>query len=424
MTRSPVETILCIFVLTLTFGANANAQLKSIFDSTKRAAEKELEKTIEDAVGDAVSCAVDDTKCVEKAKKDGADVVIVDNDGNVLADADGKPITDPQEAQASVEQPGEGIWRNYDFTPGKRVKFASNWASARVGRIPKDIKYIKGNMEVVEKSGKRVLEFRSTSVFQLVMDEPLPESFSLEFRAQTAGTNQSIRVHGEAFSGTSTSLSRYERHYLNVWSRAGIDFKGSSVSGATSLRLSDSLHDVKFQIDDGYAIMYVGTNRVAQIPNAKFPSSNIIEFYVSANDRLPAYLSDIVVAYDVDDPYGSLMANSQYTTRGILFDFNADRLRPESTPVLEQLRDMLETHSDLQKVIIEGHTDSAGEADYNLDLSSRRAASVKAYLVGKGIEPNRIDSSGRGEQDPVADNSTEAGRQENRRVVIRLPDKN
>ena len=323
---------------------------------------------------------------------------------------------------ASTEEPGEGVWRNYDFSPGKRVKFASDWAGARVGRIPRDIKFVKGNMEIVELDGKRVLEFRSPSIFQIVLDEPLPEGFSIEFEARTAATNQFIKVFGEAYSESGTAMSRYENHYLNVWKGAGIDYKGNAVSGATSKVLSDALHPIKFQIDEGYAIMYVDTDRVAQVPNATFPSSNTIEFSVGANDRLPAYLNNIVIAYDVDDPYGSLMADRQFTTRGIFFDVDKDRLRPESTPVLERLLDMLESHPELEKITIEGHTDATGDDAHNLDLSARRAASVKAYFVGKGIDPNRMDTSGLGETDPVADNSTEAGRQENRRVVIKLPD--
>ena len=412
----------CFVLFGLTLSVDADAQFKKLFDSTKKAAEREITKTVEDSVSGAVTCAIDDEKCVEDAKNSGDEVVIVNADGEVIEDVEGNPISDPSEAKASAEQPGEGVWRNYDFSPGTRVKFASDWSDARVGRIPRDIKFIKGNMEIVDLNGERVLEFRSASIFQVVLDEPLPEGFSVEFDAKTAATNQFIRVYGEAFSEAGTATSRYEHHYLNVWKRAGIDFQGNAVSGATSKVLSDTLHPVKFQVDEGYAIMYVDTDRVAQVPNASFPSSSIIEFSVTANDNLPAYLNNIIIAYDVDDPYGSLMADRQFTTRGIFFDVNKDRLRPESTPVLERLLDMLESHPELDKITIEGHTDSSGDDAYNQELSARRAASVKAYFVGKGIDASRMETAGLGETAPVADNSTEAGRQENRRVVIRLPD--
>ena len=71
-------------------------------------------------------------------------------------------------------------------------------------------------------------------------------------------------------------------------------------------------------------------------------------------------------------------------------------------------------------VIAVGHTDSVGTDKYNNKLSQRRADAVKAYLVSKGIEPNRIYTEGKGEKQPVADNKTSEGRAKNRRVEIEV----
>ena len=79
---------------------------------------------------------------------------------------------------------------------------------------------------------------------------------------------------------------------------------------------------------------------------------------------------------------------------------------------------MLSQHADL-KVMIEGHTDATGDDASNLSLSERRAQSVVAWLTSNGIAANRLQASGKGETVPVGDNTTEAGRQQNRRVVIR-----
>ena len=67
-----------------------------------------------------------------------------------------------------------------------------------------------------------------------------------------------------------------------------------------------------------------------------------------------------------------------------------------------------------------GHTDSVGSDAYNQKLSVKRADSVKAYLVSKGIEKNRVYTEGKGEKQPVADNKTAAGRSKNRRVEIEV----
>jgi outer membrane protein OmpA-like peptidoglycan-associated protein len=70
----------------------------------------------------------------------------------------------------------------------------------------------------------------------------------------------------------------------------------------------------------------------------------------------------------------------------------------------------------VKKIRIEGHTDNKGKPDHNKDLSKRRALAVKAYLVKKGIAESRLDAEGFGQDKPIADNKTEAGRAKNRRV--------
>jgi OOP family OmpA-OmpF porin len=74
----------------------------------------------------------------------------------------------------------------------------------------------------------------------------------------------------------------------------------------------------------------------------------------------------------------------------------------------------------LEVIIAVGHTDSVGADAYNQKLSVKRADAVKAYLVSKGIEKNRVYTEGKGEKQPVADNNTSAGRSKNRRVEIEV----
>ena len=70
--------------------------------------------------------------------------------------------------------------------------------------------------------------------------------------------------------------------------------------------------------------------------------------------------------------------------------------------------------------MIEGHTDSSGDDQHNLDLSERRARSVVTWLVEKGVEAGRLSAKGQGETEPVADNGTPEGRAQNRRVVLKV----
>jgi OOP family OmpA-OmpF porin len=101
------------------------------------------------------------------------------------------------------------------------------------------------------------------------------------------------------------------------------------------------------------------------------------------------------------------------------FDFDKSVLKPEGKAKLDDLVSKVKGVN-LEVIIAVGHTDSVGTDAYNQRLSVRRAEAVKAYLVSKGIEKNRVYTEGKGEKQPVADNKTADGRAKNRRVEIEV----
>jgi outer membrane protein OmpA-like peptidoglycan-associated protein len=102
---------------------------------------------------------------------------------------------------------------------------------------------------------------------------------------------------------------------------------------------------------------------------------------------------------------------------GINFDTNSDVIKLESKPVLDEVLKLLNGQPNW-KLTIEGHTDAAGSDASNQTLSQKRADSVKAYLVKAGVDAGRLQTKGLGESTPVADNGTELGRAQNRRVEL------
>jgi outer membrane protein OmpA-like peptidoglycan-associated protein len=103
----------------------------------------------------------------------------------------------------------------------------------------------------------------------------------------------------------------------------------------------------------------------------------------------------------------------------VTFGFDSANLNPQFNSVLDKVA---ETLIDYNQTVIQvaGHTDSTGSRDYNMKLSERRASSVKNYLVSRGVPAQRLVTIGAGPDHPVADNSTEAGRAENRRVELTI----
>jgi outer membrane protein OmpA-like peptidoglycan-associated protein len=127
-------------------------------------------------------------------------------------------------------------------------------------------------------------------------------------------------------------------------------------------------------------------------------------------------ISNIRVAVGAPDTRNKLMTEGKLVTYGIYFDVNKDVVKPESYGTLKEIAAVLNEVPDV-KVKIVGHTDADGQEPANLDLSKRRAASVKAELAKSfGVNADRLETDGLGESQPVAPNDTQTNKALNRRV--------
>jgi outer membrane protein OmpA-like peptidoglycan-associated protein len=103
----------------------------------------------------------------------------------------------------------------------------------------------------------------------------------------------------------------------------------------------------------------------------------------------------------------------------VTFNTNEYTVRPQFQSTLDSVATVLAKYADTRVQVV-GHTDSTGSADYNYNLSNRRATSVANYLSGRGVEQSRILSQGMGPDQPIASNADEAGRSQNRRVELKI----
>jgi OmpA-OmpF porin, OOP family len=411
----------------------ASAQIiKRIGKTVSNAAQDESLRQIDRLVRDKVRCVFDDLECIRQANASGKGAVLTDDDGNILVDKDGQPVSDPdQGAQLAAQgvqtaRPGEGAWANYDFQPGDDVLMYEDFTADRVGDFPSRFDLIAGNWEIVEWEGGRYLRATSGGILAIPLPKTLPERFTMEFSVNFAHGNAYVRLlPGRAYYGPHRD---YHGSVVSVeHSRAGIR-PSDNRTGPQSLSPIDyHLHidqfaRIRVMADSNHMKMYLNQDRIANVPNAVFPRSDTLFLAVSWGEQArPILIGPIRIAGGGPELYQRLARDGRAATHGILFATNSARIRPESTPTLEEIGTMLKQHPDL-RLSIEGHTDSDGEADYNQTLSEERAAAVKDYLVQTdGIAADRLETMGFGESKPVADNSTSEGKQQNRRVeLVRL----
>lgn len=430
--RVLIGSLTLIIVGSFALPAEADAQLRRIRRAAERAVESEIAWTVDRLMREAVRCALSDPRCVEEAEGSGEPVIFVDDDGNVITNEDGEPITDRDEALAAApsgEAPGQGLWANYDFVPGDRVLFYDDFSNDRVGNFPRRMEFIEGNWEIVESGDRRYLRATSGGMVKIPLPETLPDRFTMEFEVNTTHGNSYVRVAPGPSFGRDRS---YEGSAVAVRSnQAGIiPVKDVGPQSLTlyeedllrEFRGGGTLKPLRIMADGEYMKVYMNEHRVANVPNTVFPRTDALYISVaSLSPESPAMIGPISIAAGGLELYDRLAADGRVATQGILFASDSDRIRPESTPTLDEIGRMLEDHPEL-RIAIEGHTDADGDDAHNQDLSERRAASVKRFLVETyGIDDSRLETAGFGESVPAADNATPEGKQQNRRVeLVRL----
>lgn len=436
---------LCAFALATPQPANGQF-LDKLKDKAEEAAEQETLNQVDLLVRDKVQCVFNDLACMESAQESGEEYVLTDPEGGVLVDDEGQPVSDPEQANEMMggapagapdlstmqtgETPGLGeAETGFDFEPGDRVLFEDDYTSDNVGDFPRNMQFRNGNWDVVEWDGRRWLRTTGPrhAALSIPLPETLPETFTIEFEAYIAHGNQRLIV--------ATTLPE-NRHWTSIPANAfsvGVQGKRTGVVAPGGDEFVESLADspetnegptpIRIMVDGQYAKMYVGTRRVANVPNATFERSDLvyIENAYNASQENPILIGSIRIAAGGKDMYDVLATEGRFTAEGILFDVNSANIRTESAETLEEIGTMLQEHPDL-RLSIEGHTDSDGDDAHNMQLSEDRAAAVRDLLIERfELDPSRLEAKGYGETVPVAPNDTEEGKQQNRRVeLVRL----
>lgn len=388
---------------------------QSMAERLRRRAEEEARKKME-----AQKKASDDSAKAKAAA-----------DSTAKAGAAAKPESaTPAAAGAGAAAPVRSdpkVWENYDFVPGNRVIFYTDFSEDRVGNFARGLKHTGGSLEVVERDGVKVLRSTSRSTLLIPVGKQLPQRFTLEIDViappvATAGYDLI------AFEGGAT-LDRGDASAEVNWTPAGTLIIGAGKSGQSDAKIPEAMQSrlrgevahLRVLMDSAYFKMYTNERRMYNMPELKFKRDSVIRLFVkgSEEDNQAVYITSIRVAEsETDVLYDALSAKGRWATQGILFATGKAELQPESRPVLKEIAETMKKYGDL-KILIEGHTDNVGYAAANLTLSDARAAAVKAALVADfGVDGGRMTTKGFGDTKPTVPNATAVGRAQNRRVEI------
>jgi OOP family OmpA-OmpF porin len=409
MNRSKSLLIIGLAALLLvSFSLPASAQLGGLKRRVKQKVENKAAEKAEEAIDKAAEG--DQAETAESTKTE-----------QQPATGDGATSEKASVGGESAQKPGEGVWIKYDFVPGDRVIFFDDLTRDEVGNFPQRLELTQGNMEVAEWKGARWLRGTTYCDFLIPLPEVLPDRFTLEFDFYAPYEWSEVEVTCVMPDGQDSEAA-YDEAYFSTWtSSAGIRKSlNHSVVSVTDLakEVRKGIMHCQVMADGKYVKVYVNGARVSNFPNTKFGRSNKIRFYVSADAEKPAMFANFRVAASGKKIYDALMANGRVATQGILFDSGSDRIRPESTPTLKEIGQMLKDHADL-KLLIEGHTDNTGDKTSNQTLSEKRADAVRTSLMNQfGVDGTRLQAKGFGDSKPVSSNDSAEGRQNNRRVEL------
>lgn len=325
------------------------------------------------------------------------------------------------------------IYSKFDFIPGEKVIFFDDFSTENIGDFPA-LWNTTGSGEIVtygKYPGKWLKITNPRGITTLLEPLALPENYTIEFdvvpQKNLPGHNNTyydfylistVKPKELLFGlarpgGTGIKLSfAYNQYFVAYYADGTPDIKSTNADAAIR-QLGETRYHISIWVQKQRIRVYQDEVKIFDL--ARAISDKVKYNMIRFNEGTPL-VGNLRIATGLPDLRNKLITEGKLVSYGIYFDVNSDKLRPQSAGTLKEIAGIMTENPDL-KIKIVGHTDADGADAANLDLSKRRAASVKNALSSAyGIDAARMETDGKGEKEPIAPNDSGTNKALNRRV--------
>ncbi|PRX56018.1 OmpA family protein [Flagellimonas meridianipacifica] len=425
-------------IVMLSFCHSGNAQFfKKLAKKAEKAAERTVERRVEQESAKKTDQALDSVLGTGNEKQK------VPNTPPSPNGQQGESGGTSTGTSSSGDVPTSGpktlnVYSKFDFVPGDKLLFFDDFSNDFIGDFPSKWNTNGGGeMVTIDGSTDKWFAINPGSFVVPITDFTLPEEYTVELdlRFLNLTNKTSSVIEAQFICAENANLSNKDAfamtdlnpvQYIAVGPEIRNKFAGDPDPIRNQMKsdfrkvYKERMH-ISIAVNKNRYRFWINETKIFDIPQLIKDPSKINNFKIfmrglnlDKGERM--LISNLKIAEGGVDLRRKLMAEGKISTNGILFDSGSANIKPESMGIIRQIYQVLQQDGSISLKIV-GHTDSDGNEANNLALSEKRAAAVKDALVSVyGVDSGRLSSEGKGESEPVGDNSTLDGKAQNRRV--------
>lgn len=412
---------------------NAQSFLDQLGKKVKEKAKDRIEQRVEQKTDELIDKAFN--KAEDAVTGKGRKNKGVKEETAVTQPVAEQPAVIPEEVVAGNDAPAQSgqqkpqslemSYAKSDFVAGDEIIFDDPMDNEQLGEFPSQWELIDGVAEVVSINGKKAILISEwgTKICPL-MKEPLNylgDVFTVEYDLMFPVKEGDYTWLLTKFMKADNKSEEDEMMYFERAAYDGRDdvhwywetSRGDS-NGEYDIALpANEWNHVAISFNKRAWKVYFNGIRVVNVPNVLAPPGWLL--FQLTNGNGDTYITNLRIAKGAVPFYDRMMSDGKFITYGITFDVGKATIKPESMGEINRIVQLMNENPTL-KFSVEGHTDSTGNATSNQTLSEQRAQAIVAKLVEMGIAKDRLTAVGKGQNNPISDNSTDEGRAKNRRV--------